>query len=310
MDSSFSLSKPKSKTSKPIWQGWLLALITTLLFSVVPPITKALINEGLEPTTLIVTRYVLASLLLFLTVTLTQPKRLRIDLRGLAFCVLCGFLYAGTTWTFTTALTRMSSSVTSLILAVAPLFVFLLLMLRGEKPTGRMLLRFALSFAGVYFLLGPGGRVDSLGIALVFLCCLLYAMYMVVMQWYLKDYSSQTVVLYIIISLTFFAALNWMFQEPVLPKLSSQSWFLMGLLVVGCTYMAQLCLFGAIRILGSGQMGLMNPLEILLSLVWSALFLADRLSLVQWLGGTLILLGMVLAVEHLGRQRKGSEFSS
>ncbi len=294
MDSSIS-SLPKSKS---LWIGWLLAFTTTLLFSIVPAMTKGLINGGLEPTTLIVTRYVLSSSLLLLTLALTQPKSLRIDRKGLLLCILCGFLYAGTTWTFTTALTRMSSSIASLILAVAPLFIFLLLMLRGERPTLRMLWRFALSFIGVYLLLGHGGTVDALGVVLVFLCCLFYSIYMVVMQWYLKDYDAQSVLLYIFISLTFFAALNWLVQTPTLPTLSSQGWMMMALLVIGCTYLAQLGLFGALRILGSAEMGLMNPLEILLSLIWSAIFLSDRLSPLQWLGGSLILAAMLMAMER------------
>jgi drug/metabolite transporter (DMT)-like permease len=296
-------STPLIKKSNALWLGWLLAFTTTLLFSVVPAMTKGLINSGLEPTTLIVTRYALSSSLLLLTLAFTQPKRLRIDFKGLMFCILCGFLYAGTTWTFTAALTRMSSSIASLILAVAPLFIFLLLMLRGERPTLRMFWRFALSFIGVYLLLGPGGKVDALGVTLVFLCCLFYAIYIVVMQWYLKDYDAQSVLLYIFISLTFFATLNWLAQGPTLPTLNSQGWIMMLLLVVGCTYLAQLGLFGALRILGSAEMGLMNPLEILLSLMWSAIFLSDRLSSLQWLGGSLILAAMLMAIE---RKRQSS----
>jgi drug/metabolite transporter (DMT)-like permease len=297
MDSSLPLKK-----SQPVWQGWVLALITTVLFSLVPPITKALINDGLEPTNLLVIRYVLSSVLLFTTIGLTQPQNLRVDIRGLGFCFLCGFLYAGTAWTFTLSLTRLSTSIAAMILSIAPLLTFLLLMTRGERPTQRMLLRFALSFIGVYLLLGPGGSVDAVGVILVFLCCTFYAAYMVTLQWFLKNYIAQTSVLYIIASLAFFVLIIWFSQEPSIQSLSPKSWLLMIFLIIGCTYIAQLCLLKAVRILGSGQMSLLNSLEILLTLIWSAIFLTDRLSLLQWVGGGLILVGMMLAFERFSKK--------
>jgi drug/metabolite transporter (DMT)-like permease len=288
-------------STQPKWQGWLMALITTLLFSAIPPITKVLLQNGLETNTFLVIRYVFSSILLLSTLAIGQPQNLRVDARGLAFCFLCGFLYAGAAWTFTQALTYLSSSITSMIMAVAPLVTFLLLLLRGEKPTLRMLIRFTLSFIGVYLILGPGGQVNIFGVILVLLSCLFYALYMVCLQWFLKNYLAQTSVLYIILSLTFFITLNWLIQGPSLQPMSLKGWMFMLFIIIGGTYLAQLFLFRAVQVLGSGQMVLFGSLEIMLTLVWSALFLSDRLSLLQWLGCGLILLGMILAIE----KRKG-----
>ena len=240
---------------------------------------------------------------MLITLGLAQPQNLRVDLRGLTFCFLCGFLYAGTAWTFTSALTYLSTSIASMIMALAPLVTFLLLMLRGEKPTLRMLVRFALSFIGVYLILGPGGQINIFGLFLVLCSCLFYALYMVCLQWFLKNYLAQTSVLYIILSLTFFVVLNWLIQGPSLQPLSLRGWLFMLVIVVGGTFLAQIFLFKAVQVLGSGQMVLFSSLEIMLTLIWSALFLSDRLSLFQWLGSGLILVGMVLAIERLSKHQ-------
>ena len=282
----------------PKWQGWLMALTTTLLFSAIPPMTKVLLQEGLEPNTFLVIRYVFSSIFLLATTLVLKSNNFRVDARGLFFCFLCGFLYAGTAWSFTLSLTYLSSSIASMIMAIAPLVTFLLLMLRGEKPTLRMLVRFALSFAGVYLILGPGGHVHPLGMVLVFISCLFYALYMVCLQWFLKAYLAQTSVLYIILSLTFFVCINWLIQGPTVQPLSVRGWIFMIFIVIGGTYLAQVFLFKAVSVLGSGQMILLNSLETMLTLIWSALFLSDRLSLLQWVGGGFILLGMVLAIER------------
>ena len=69
------------------------------------------------------------------------------------------------------------------------------------------------------------------------------------------------------------------------------------------TYLAQMALFAAVRSIGSGQMALLGPLETLLTVIWSSLFLQERLSALQWAGGGLILFGAILAAQRMHRIR-------
>jgi len=79
----------------------------------------------------------------------------------------------------------------------------------------------------------------------------------------------------------------------------------LGLVVLGVvsTYAARLILFAAIRHIGTAQLALLTPLETLLTVIWSLLFLGERLTLPQWLGGGLILVSGLLAVRRLSRVR-------
>jgi drug/metabolite transporter (DMT)-like permease len=45
-------------------------------------------------------------------------------------------------------------------------------------------------------------------------------------------------------------------------------------------------------------MALFSPLETLLTITWAMLFLQERLTLIQWLGGGLIILSMLLAFSY------------
>ena len=59
----------------------------------------------------------------------------------------------------------------------------------------------------------------------------------------------------------------------------------------------------SVRIIGGGQVALLNPLETFLTVIWSVLFLSESLTAVQWMGGGLILLSALLAIQRLRRAR-------
>jgi drug/metabolite transporter (DMT)-like permease len=45
-------------------------------------------------------------------------------------------------------------------------------------------------------------------------------------------------------------------------------------------------------------------LETLLTVIWSTLFLHERLTPLQWVGGALIMVSALLAIQRLGRTSK------
>ncbi len=73
------------------------------------------------------------------------------------------------------------------------------------------------------------------------------------------------------------------------------------ILAIVSTLLARLAYFAAMGHIGGAQMALFGPLETLLSVIWSILFLNEQLAPVQLLGGALILASALLAVKRLGR---------
>lgn len=276
--------------------GWFLALLATAAYSTTPTVARAAIQAGMDPTALLAGRYILTSLLLGLTLRITSQGKLRIDRGGLWMCILAGFFNGVTTLAFFWALARMSASVTSMVLSLYPLAVLGMLALRGERFTLLSAARCGLGILGVYLLLVPGGEMDWVGVLLSLLAALSYAVYMVIIQWYLPGYSTTAVSYYTVISMTFMVVGFWLVQGVEWHDPGWQGWTAILVLALVGTYLTRLAMFVAVRGIGSAQMSLFAPLETLLTVIWSILFLRESLLPFQWLGGALILLSALLAI--------------
>jgi drug/metabolite transporter (DMT)-like permease len=131
---------------------------------------------------------------------------------------------------------------------------------------------------------------------LILATILSYSLYLVLAQWYLKDEPSLAIMFYVVATITVVTGISWLSSDRPSLALEPQGWLLLALIVIGSTYLAQITLLKSVRHLGSGQFALLGPLEILLTLFWSASFLGDTMSPVQWLGGTFILFSLILVV--------------
>ncbi|MBI3241116.1 MAG: DMT family transporter [Chloroflexi bacterium] len=286
------------------WTGWAIALGSSVAFSISTPIAKAAILLGMAPATLLVLRLLITTLLLFSTTLLTEPVRLRIDRRHLMFCILAGLANGVGMLAYFSSLTRLDSSIAAMIFSISPLVVLGLLALRGERVTPRNGARLALGLGGVYLLIGPGGQVDLSGVALVMVSVLAVPFQLVIMQWYLQAHDPRTVTLYMVTTMMAVAIGWWLAQGAEWHDPGWRGWLLVLTLAFFSTYLARLLLFLSVRKIGGGQTGLLAPLETLLTVIWSTIFLNERLTTVQWLGGLLILISAGLAVNVLGRAQR------
>ena len=288
--------------------GWTMALLATAGFSIAPPLTRAAILDGMNPTTLLAVRLVITTLLLGGTIMVAAPGRFAMDRRGWLVCGIAGLCNGVGMITFFWALTRIDASVASMIFSLSPLFVLGLLALRGESFTRRHVLRLALGVAGAYFLLGSlgasGSRVDWLGVVLVLVTIFTFAIHLVLIQWFLQGYDAYAVTLVVIIGMMLVTTAFWLFQGAEWHEPGWFGWLAIIVLAVVSTHLARLALFAGVRHLGSGQIALLTPLETLLTVLWSVLFLHERLTHWQWLGGTLILASALLAVRRLSQARR------
>ena len=272
-----------------------MAFLATLAYSTGSPIARFLYADGMSPTAMLVTRYLLTTLLLAVTLRLWWSDQLKIDRRGLWVCLLAGVVNGFSALCYFWGLSRMSASVSAMLFTVYPLVVLGLVVLRGERFTLRSGVRVLLGIAGVYLLVVPGGEIDPLGVFLVLLAAATFALSMVIVQWYLPGYSSMTVSYYTGMTITVVSMGFWLAQGARWSPLSWQGWLAMLFMIVVGTYLARISMFKAVRGFGSFQMALFSPLETLFTIIWSMLFLGERLTITQWLGGGLIILSMLLA---------------
>ena len=180
--------------------------------SFLPPLIRAAVAGGINPTTLTLARYLLGVMLLGTALGVAAPVHFRIDRHGLLFAGLAGLLNGIGVLAFHWALSRVSASVASMLISINPLFVLLLLALRGEKFTYRNTVRMALGIGGIYLLIGPGGQVDGWGVLLVLFAVLANAGQLVMIQWFLRDYDTWQVTVYHFIGATLAVSTLWLLQ--------------------------------------------------------------------------------------------------
>ncbi len=284
--------------------GWALGIFATFCFSVAPPIASAAIAGGLNPTAILVVRMALTSALLVVTIAVMDARLLRTDRRCLWVSVTAGLVNSAGMVGYFWALTRMHASVAAMLFSVSPLLVLSVLALRGEPVTRRHVVRLALALGGIYLLVGPSGSVDLLGLIYLSVALVAFSLQVVFIQWYLTGYDARTVTLYMSLGMALGVTAFWLFQGAPWLAPTVGGWIAILVLAVVSTYLARLAFFGAISRIGGAQQAMLTPLEILLTIIWSVLFLGERLTPVQWLGGLLILSSALLAIQRLGRVRR------
>lgn len=288
---------------KADWWGWMLAMTSTFAFSFAPPIARGAMQAGMQPVTLVAIRLTLAAILVGLTIALTNRRLLQLHPQAIAIAAGAGAINGVGMLLFFLALTRVDASMSSMIISTSPLVVLSLLALRGERFTYRHLVRLALGISGVYLVIGPSGRVDPPGVMLLLLSTLLFATHMVLLQWYLRDYDARSVTFYISLSMALVLIITWASQGMEWHDPGVSGWLAIGGLVVVSTYLARLTLVAAVGRIGGGQMAMLAPVETMFTVTWSMLFLGERLTPIQWLGGALILFSALLAIQRLGTAR-------
>jgi drug/metabolite transporter (DMT)-like permease len=74
---------------------------------------------------------------------------------------------------------------------------------------------------------------------------------------------------------------------------------LIAILAFLSTFIARLTFVAAVDRIGGGQMTLLTPMETLLTVLWSMLFLQEHFTPLQWVGGALVLSSALLAIQRL-----------
>lgn len=281
------------------WFGWALAIFASFAFSFAAPIARGVILTGVDSTTLLVLRLGLATFLFGITIVVTDRRLFLASRQALLVTTIAGAANGMGMLFFFWALERVHASIASMVISLIPLVVLSLLALRGERFTYRHIIRLGLGLGGVYLLIGPGGTVDPHGILLLIIAILCFSFHIVMLQWYLKGQDFRTVSFYISLAMASVVIIYWWLQGAHWQSLTMQSWLLVSALAFLSTFVSRLAFVAAVDRIGGGQMTLLTPLETLLTVCWSMLFLQEHYTLLQWVGGALVLSSALLAVQRL-----------
>jgi drug/metabolite transporter (DMT)-like permease len=273
--------------------GLALAFLAVLTASIAPALIKVGIDTDVHPLTLLMFRLWISAIIFWVFFSIAQPTILRIDRKALAYSFAAGIANSTGLMLFYYALQQLDASIATMIFAFYPLFTILLLALRGEQIQLGALLCLGISLLGIYLLVEVVGSFNYLGAVFVLGTTFGYALHLNIVQWYLNEYTAQTSAVYIITSMAIITTLAWLIGPGGFSQISTMGWLSIVGTALFSTVLTRLALFAAIRRVGSAQVSFFGPIEILLGVIWAVFLLGEHLSLIQWLGGMLILASMI-----------------
>jgi drug/metabolite transporter (DMT)-like permease len=280
-------------------EGFLLVALSGCSFGTLGIFNRLAAARGVDTLTTLTVRFVLAALLLW---ALTLPRRsLRRDVRSLdsrrlaGFCLM-GSLFVAEAGFFFISSRRIPVALTALLLYLYPAIVLLLSWALGrERPAPSGVSALCMTLAGIALTVGsPASRLDLLGLVLGMASSLGYSIYMLLGE-RLQEGTPPLV------------ASTWITTSAALIFLAhSLAWGRLDLAAAGraLPWLGGLALFGTVlplftlmaglTRLTATQASIASTVEPVAAAILAAIVLGERLAPIQWAGGGLVLLGVVL----------------
>jgi drug/metabolite transporter (DMT)-like permease len=282
----------------PRLTGALLALLSAASFGVMPVLTKVVYDDGAGLAGVLSVRFSLAAGLLLL---LARSRRERLP-RGrqlVALLLLGGVGYVVESLCYFAALSRISAGLTSLLLYLYPALVVLLTaVLTRVRPGRTATVCVVVATAGTLLTIGPVGGGQSTGVLLGLGSALAYSGYIVVSSRQvvgIGPFATSGIVMAGAAAVYDVGALA---TRAALPS-SGTAWLALLAVALFGTVVAVSAFFGALERLGPADTAVISTFEPVVSVAVAAAALGEQLSVVQLLGGALVL-GAVISLARSG----------
>ena len=275
-------------------QGLLLVALSGASFGALGLFGRLAYGAGTDVPTAMFLRFSIAGLVLAGVMGLRRERFPRGRVL-LALALLGGVGYVSESLVYFSALTLAPAGLVALLLYLYPALVALLSMWLERERLGRGKAgAIALAFVGTCLTLDlSGGNARPLGIALGVLSALIYAVYILASARVLRHAGALGASTVIVLSAGAVYGGIVLARGPAWPQTSTGWAAVAGLALLG-TVVAVLALLAGMARVGAVNAALLSTLEPLVAVLLGGLFLGERLSAAQGLGGLLILAAVVL----------------
>ncbi len=275
------------------------------------PLGARLYAEGMSPSSVLFWRFGLAWLLIA-AVMLLRKEKLGVSKKEFATLSALGLLFLASSLTLYVSFQLMDVGVASTLLFVYPvLTAAIMAVFFKEKLTLATVLAIVLSFAGVLLLYWTpdGGQLSALGVVLVLISALTYAVYIIIMNRAKLEISAFKINFYVLIycalgNLLMSFCMGQGFQVPA----TASSWFYVGWLAVVPAILALVMMVYAAKYIGSTPTAIMGALEPLTA-VLIGIFLFGELFTLRLAFGIVLIFSSVIIIA-LYSNRKDSQLEA
>jgi drug/metabolite transporter (DMT)-like permease len=290
--------------------GGLLIVISAVCFGAIPIFAKCAYSSGANFITVLFFRFLISSIILWSIILFNRyPFKLK-GKKILSLFILGGLGYFVMSATLFASLNYIPASMSTLILYIYPVIVCILdiWLKKSESFSLKKLVPLALALLGLWFMLsGSFKELNYYGILLAFVAAFSYAIYISAGDMVSKGIDSFVSSAYIIassaVSFAVFGVLTRSFNVSF--KLYGW-WGILGL-VLFSTIIAINTFFAGMKLVGSTNTSIISMIEPVVTVVLAAVFLNERLNIIQYFGGGLILAGALLVIyQSTNTKREGT----
>ena len=249
--------------------------------------------DGVSLSTLLFLRFSIAGALLVAIMTIARLRWPRG--RSLLALMLMGAIgYVGQSYCYFASLKYASAGVTALLLYLYPALVSLLgwWILRRPLSTARAV-ALVLALAGCAMTVAGAMQGTAPGIMLGLAAALIYATYILIGERVTRGVGSVQSSAVVILSAAAVYGGAWLAEGGGLPQ-TAAGWIAASGIALFSTVLAILGFFAGLSRLGAADASTASTLEPVTTIVLAAIFLGESLSPLQWAGGAIILVAVVL----------------
>jgi drug/metabolite transporter (DMT)-like permease len=273
--------------------GIFAALSSALFLGLSPVFGKLAINFGFSPLALVALRTSMAAGLIFLIVAIFYRPFLYIFPVGLIGCILAGAINGFGSILYYMALTRLSASIGQILYSLYPFFVAVWMILDRQPPSRMTIIRISIATIAMLLLTSlPAHPADLIGVTMMLGAAALYALHLPINQRVLYEVPAPTVTLYTLLAMSAVVVPAYLLFDHTIPSLALPWWPVFGLTLV--TSLSRLSLFLGVKHIGGMQTALLGLGELLVTILFSNIFLHEQLLWTQWLGAAGLGLSLLL----------------
>ena len=279
-------------------KGVILAIISAICYGMNPLGALFLYEEGLNVNSVIFYRFIFASILLAIFM-LIKKDSFYLKFKEIILLALLGLLFGISAISLFNSFLYMDAGLASTILFIYPIFVAIIMaLLFKEKNSIITILSIIFAFLGVVLLYeSDGANVSNFGIFLVIISSLCYAIYIVIINQYLK-LSALKVTFYSMLFCTITILIHSFFDSSlnIMPLVNFNMWFYTVFLALVPTIISLLFLIKAIQIIGSTSASILGALEPLTAVLIGVYVFNEKITFWLVIGIVFILFGVLLIV--------------
>ncbi|MGH2306532.1 DMT family transporter [Aliarcobacter sp. ERUVET-8] len=279
-------------------KGVILAIISAICYGMNPLGALFLYEEGLNVNSVIFYRFIFASILLAIFMIIKKDS-FYLKFKEIILLALLGLLFGISAISLFNSFLYMDAGLASTVLFIYPIFVAIIMALFfKEKNSIITILSIVFAFLGVVLLYeSDGANVSNFGIFLVIVSSLCYAIYIVIINQYLKM-SALKVTFYSMLFCTITILIHSFFDSSlnIMPLVNFNMWFYTIFLALVPTMISLLFLIKAIQLIGSTSASILGALEPLTAVLIGVYVFNEKITFWLVIGIVFILFGVILIV--------------